>query len=80
MCDGDGDIVTPPPHGEIPPDSHYKDPEGQRWWSGAGNICGVLPTGVEVGGMYSVQVPIEGTQPGEDSESILCIIIVRRIL
>ena len=61
----DGSIVATQPHVELPQDSHTTHPGGGLWRRGTRDICGVLPTGVEVSDMSSGWVPREGTQPGK---------------
>ena len=65
MQDGDGNIVSPPPHGYIPQYSHATDLGGGRRQRGNVNIRGILPTGVEIGVVSSVRLPDEVAQPGK---------------
>ena len=58
-------FVTPPPHGESPWDSHATYPGFGRRWRGTGDIWGVLPMGVEVGGVSGGWVPREVTRPSK---------------
>ena len=51
------------PHGENTLDSHVADPEVRNWQKGTRDVRGVLPSGVEVGGLSGVWVPSEGTEP-----------------
>ena len=62
---GDGRVVTPPLHGASTRYSPVIDLGGRRWRRGTGEICAVITTGAEVGGLSGRQVPGKGEQIGE---------------
>ena len=63
-------IITTPPHGEIPWESHDTDPGGGRWRRGAGDICGVLLMRVEISGVTGGGVTRKGIQPGKTQREL----------
>ena len=65
FLDSNSSKIAPPPHVEIPQDSHAIESGGRGRQRENRDICGVLPKGVAVGGMSGGRVPIEGKQLGK---------------
>ena len=63
-------MFLPPPPGEISQESHDTDPEGEHWRRGVGDVCGVLPTCVDISGIPGGGVNGKDTQPVKTQRKI----------
>ena len=67
---GDGITVAPPPRGEISWKSHDTDLRGGCQWSGAGDICDVLPMCDDITDVPGGRVSGKVKQPGKTQRAL----------
>ena len=63
-------IITPSPHGENPQEVHDTYPWGGRRRRGVGDICGVITTCYDIGGMPGGGYPSKGAQSGQAPQTL----------
>ena len=67
---GDGDILSPSPHGENTRNIPATDQGGKQDQRGDGDIKGVFSAGTEVRGMPGSQMPVKGNQTRETQRTL----------